>query len=236
MTAILTYKLGSKSAKTLSKELGWRRVRAQGNFRNNYRHKIINWGCSTEPTFPTPHGILNRPEAVALASNKLKTLNTLKEHSVPTLRYYTSREDAQIEHDDGVTIYARKTLTGRSGQGIIVYEGGTESTLEYAPLYTEFFDKTKEYRVHATRTKVFDYQAKLKRSGEEADPWVYSYDNGRVFCRGGIELPEAVATASMQAIEALGLDFGAVDIGIDEEGNVAVFELNSAPALEGTTI
>jgi len=45
-----------------------------------------------------------------------------------------------------------------------------------------------------------------------------------------------VAQASVDCINALGLDFGAVDIGIDAQGNVAVFEVNSAPALEGMTL
>lgn len=105
-----------------------------------------------------------------------------------------------------------------------------------APLYTKMFDKAMEFRVHATKDVVFDYQAKLKRRGEVADEYVFSYDNGRVFCRAGIDLPDRMVQVSINCINALGLDFGAVDIGIDTRGNVAVFEVNSAPALEGQTL
>ncbi len=233
MTAIMTYKLGSKSAKLLSKTTGWRRVRSNGQFRNNYNHKIISWGCSTVPNFPVNY-IVNKPEAVRLAANKYLTLKALKDAGVPCLNYYTSVTAAQMALEEGSIVFARQTITGRSGQGIKVMER-PEDMIE-AKLYTEFFPKVREFRVHATSRKVFDFQAKLKRRNTEVDEYVFSYDNGRVFCRQGIELPPAVEYAAVAAVAALGLDFGAVDVGIDSEGNVAVFEVNTSPALEGTTL
>ena len=233
MTVLMSYKLGSSSAKSLAQELGIRRVRHNGDFRNNYNHKIINWGCSTTPSFPHAT-MLNPSRAVALAANKYFTLRKLQEYGIPSLEYTLSPTEAYQYLEEGTVVYARKTLTGRSGQGIIVLQPGDDMIA--APLYTKMFDKTREFRVHATKDVVFDYQAKLKRRGEEADDYVFSHDNGRVFCRTGIYLPHRVAQASVDCINALGLDFGAVDIGIDAQGNVAVFEVNSAPALEGMTL
>lgn len=40
----------------------------------------------------------------------------------------------------------------------------------------------------------------------------------------------------MDAVKALGLKYGAVDIIEDEEGNLYVLEINSAFGLEGTTV
>lgn len=234
MTVIMTHKLGSKSAKSLSRSLGIRRVRSNGTFRNNYNHKVINWGSSMMPEFPIQQGIINHPSAVANAVNKLKTLELLTAEGVPTLTYHTTAESALTASMNGKVLFARKLLTSNSGRGIVVIQPDDQIT--YAPLYTEFFDKVTEYRVHATKTETFDYQAKLKRRGEDADPYVFNYDSGRVFCRQGIELPDLVRDMSMKAIRALGLDFGAVDIGVDADGNVAVFEVNSGPALEGTTL
>lgn len=234
MTAILSYKLASKSAKTLSKSLNWRRVRYNGTFRNNYRHTIVNWGCSASPNFPVSR-IINKPEAVALASNKLKTLRRLTEEGVSTLKFFTDPTEAFVyQQEHNAVMFQRNILNGRSGNGITVVQPGEE--LGYAPLYTVFFDKTHEYRVHATKDAVFDFQAKLQRNGEEADPYVYSYDNGRVFCRNGIELPDEVAAQSVAAVAALGLDFGAVDVAMNDDGTVKILEVNSAPALEGSTI
>ena len=231
---LMPYKLGSKSAKTLSAAMNIKRVKPDGNFRNNYNHLLLNWGCSQTPEFPTPRGIINQPQAVAKAVNKLTSLNILRDAGVPTLTFHTTAADALSASMEGKVLYARKYLTSNSGRGITVIQPNDE--IPYAPLFTEFFDKTVEYRVHATRNGVFDFQAKLKRRGSEADPYVFNYSSGRVFCRQGIELPDAVATASVDAINALGLDFGAVDIGVDADGNVAVFEINTACALEGSTI
>jgi D-alanine-D-alanine ligase-like ATP-grasp enzyme len=41
---------------------------------------------------------------------------------------------------------------------------------------------------------------------------------------------------SVEAVAALGLDFGAVDIIEDKEGNFYVLEINTAPGLEGHTV
>lgn len=234
MARIMPYKLGSKSAKALGSAMNIKRVKPDGAFRNNYRHKIINWGNSTTPRFPVTAGIINQPAAVTKAVNKLKTLQVLRDAEVPTLTFHTTAADALAASMSGKVLFARTRLTSNSGKGIIVVQPDDE--IPYAPLFTEFFNKTREYRVHATCDDVFDFQAKLKRRDTEVDPYVFNYDSGRVFCRGGIELPSAVAAASIAAVRALGLDFGAVDIGEDAGGNVAVFEVNCSPALEGTTL
>lgn len=43
-----------------------------------------------------------------------------------------------------------------------------------------------------------------------------------------------IRDVSLAAVKALGLDFGAVDLVIDLEGNPFILEVNSAPGLEGT--
>ena len=236
MTVVMSYKLGSKSAKTLARSLGVRRVRANGDFRNNYNHRVINWGSSQLPTFPLTRGIINHPSAVALAVNKRKSLITLRNAGVPVPVFHTDIESAAEASDEGKVLFARMSLTSNSGRGIVVVQ--PEDDLPEAPLYTEFFDKVKEYRVHVGGGQIFDFQAKLKRNGaENPDPYIYNYAlGGRVFCRGGVEISDRVRQASIAAVEALGLDFGAVDIGEDAEGNVAVFEVNCAPSLEGQTL
>lgn len=231
---IVPYKLGSKSAKALAKELGTKLARPNGNFRNNYDHVIIGWGNSVPFRFPTRNGVLNDPYAVQFSACKLQTLRVLSAAYVPTLHYTVSPTEAEQLLEEGNVIFARHRLNGRSGQGIQVIQPG--DSLPYAPLYTVFFDKVTEYRVHATHTDVFDFQAKLKRQGQDADRYVHNYDNGRVFCRNNIELPDSAAEASVAAVNALGLDFGAVDVGVDSEGNAAVFEVNSAPSLQGKTL
>ncbi len=66
---------------------------------------------------------------------------------------------------------------------------------------------------------------------------VRNHDNGWVFCRQDVHPPDEVINQSIEAVRALGLDFGATDVGWNEYYQKAcVFEVNTAPGLEGTTL
>ena len=41
---------------------------------------------------------------------------------------------------------------------------------------------------------------------------------------------------AIETLESMGLDFGAVDLGVKRNGECFVIEVNSAPGLEGTTL
>lgn len=232
---ILPYKFGSQSAKALSQALGVPRVRHNGQFRNNYRHQIINWGTSQRPMFPVPT-IINCFRAVALASNKLYSLRAMSEEGVPTIEHTTDAEKVRQWLEEGHTVMARKYLTSHSGRGIIILQQGDD--VVDAPLYTKYFKKKREYRVHVFGGEVLDVQEKRKRLSEEsADFRVRNHAGGFVFCREGVEPPQCVLDASIDAVCAHELYFGAVDIGYNErQDTCAVFEVNTAPALEGTTL
>jgi glutathione synthase/RimK-type ligase-like ATP-grasp enzyme len=104
-------------------------------------------------------------------------------------------------------------------------------------LWTKYFKKRQEFRIHVWGNDVLDIQEKRKRRGAEGvDTRVRSHENGWVFCRDGVTCPQAVSLAAVAAVQALGLDFGAVDIGWNEHYQMpAVFEVNTAPGIEGTT-
>ena len=88
---------------------------------------------------------------------------------------------------------------------------------------------------------IVDRQQKRRRrddNGETAARTeVRNVSNGWVFCREGCEaIPEADA-AAVQAVKSLGLDWGAVDLKVNQQRTrVGVLEVNTAPGLEGTTL
>jgi D-alanine-D-alanine ligase-like ATP-grasp enzyme len=87
------------------------------------------------------------------------------------------------------------------------------------------------------RGKAIDVQQKKKRREHEVDYRVRNYENGWVFARAGVTPPAGVVEQALAAVSALGLDFGAVDIGYNEKFNRAVvYEVNTAPGVEGTTL
>jgi hypothetical protein len=76
---------------------------------------------------------------------------------------------------------------------------------------------------------------KVPVEGTETHPWVRSHDNGWRFSYGGGST-ERERTAAKEAVAALSLDFGAVDLGTFC-GQPLVLEVNTCPGLDvGNTL
>ncbi len=232
---IFPYKAGSMSAKRLARSLGVLRVRPTYNARR--KDVIVNWGSSTPPHFRWMEQDLNKPHAIALACNKLETFLQFRHTSFTDVpQWTTSQKEAQHWVNLGYTVYCRTSLTEHSGSGIVVCRDG--DTIVPAPLYTEYTKHKDEYRVHVFKGEVLDVQKKKKRNGfVGSSTGIRNYSSGWVYARNDIANPDMLCSIAIQAVNLLGLDFGAVDIGhrlIDNK--FFVFEVNTAPGLEGTTL
>jgi hypothetical protein len=232
---VFPYKLGSQSAKSLAQTLGVKRVRPTYNARR--RDVIINWGNSRPSNILHVEHDLNKHSAIALACNKLTTFNKLNGIGFEHMPDYTAhKEEAESWLQDGHTVYARLTLTGHSGNGIVIV--GPSDVLVNAPLYTKATKHKHEFRIHVFKDKVIDIQQKKKRLGFEGGiSGIRNHSNGWIYARCDIEVPTKVLTAATEAVRILGLDFGACDIGYRERDDKAfLFEVNTAPGLYGTTL
>lgn len=232
---IFPYKAGSMSAKRLARSLGVLRVRPTYNAKR--KDVIVNWGSSNPPHFRWMEQDLNKPHAIALASNKLETFREFRSHSFTNVPDWTTNpEEAQHWLDLGLKTYCRKLLSSHSGNGIIICNDGDK--LVSAPLYTLHTKHKDEYRVHVFKGEVLDVQKKKKRNGfVGSSTGIRNYSSGWVYARNDIANPDMLCSIAIQAVNLLGLDFGAVDIGhrlIDNK--FFVFEVNTAPGLEGTTL
>lgn len=232
---VAPYKLGSESAKVLARSLG--ALRTEGN--KGYRHPstFINWGNSSLSV--SGRGvckILNKPQAVALASNKLNAFKVFSANGVPTLEYTSDINKAKRWLEVDGVVYGRAILTGSKGNGIHVITGD-DYGVPSCPLYTRAIvgRGTEEYRVHIAGGKVIDFTRKRRREGSEANGYVRNHDNGWVFCRNGETIHPTVKAASLMAVSALGLDFGACDV-MFKDGKAYVLEVNTAPGIEGSTL
>lgn len=232
---IAPYKLGSKSAKLLANKLGVLRVR--DSYTPKLRDTIINWGKSNLIT-SYPANVINNPNAVRIASNKLLTYQTLDDGEVTYLpEWTTSKLEAEQWITEGYKVYCRTTLTGHSGSGIVI--ASTIDELVTAPLYTRNSKSKYEYRVHVFKGNVIDVQQKKKRSDWEGTsiPGIRNFANGWVYAREGVECNSFVTDAAIHAVKTIGLDFGAVDIAYNQhDGKVTLYEVNTAPGIEGTTL
>ena len=242
---ILPYKMKSKSAKVLAEALGVRRVRPDGKFKNNFNHTIVNWGYGGKIHFPH-RDTINPPWAVDNAANKLRSFIGLKLHGVTTPEWATDRMVAQGWWANREDVVIRHKLRGHSGDGIEIMTGESYgySPLDYlipnAPLYVQYIKKQDEYRYHVFKGEVIDIQQKRKRRDVENEKVNYQIRNahsGWVYCRDGITPSASLSVLAIDAVECLGLDFGAVDIIWNEHSRQGyVLEVNTACGLDGSTV
>ena len=241
---ILPYKQYSASAKALSRALGIKRLSlVRTRFVPRRGDIVVNWGSTLY--MGEPAVVLNDPLMVDIARDKLKTFRVLVEHSVPTVEWTTDpnvvwtwlRAGALLSHE--VAGFARTSLTGQGGSGIVPFYHGTEYGPEgevwpRAPLYTRLFKAKHEYRVHVAGDSV--HVAKKRRRDGAPKALIRNHANGYVYCTENVSAPEPVIRVAIAAIRALGLDFGAVDMLCTDKGDARVLEVNTAPGLEGRTL
>lgn len=194
---------------------------------------LLNWGNPTDVKVPAGMVVLNKPESIRNAANKLSAFKLFEAAGVPIPKY---RTEAPRTHS-GIWL-ARGSLTGSGGRGITVVRKG--DSFPTAPLYVEYVPKTVEYRVHVVNGKaIFTQQKKRERDNSQTkdQKLIRNYDNGWVFCLVDGDPPKGVKDAAVSAVAALGLDYGAVDIVVSRDtGKPVVLECNTAPGLASPTL
>jgi hypothetical protein len=229
---INSYKRKSRSARRLAKALSCRIYKPGDEVLPGT--VVINWGDSQCPLTPC----LNQPQAVSRISHKRRAFELFAAKDVPIPRFALSPSSVTW---DGTTVVRHK-LQGHSGEGIELISKKEE--LPDAPLYVEYIKKEQEYRIHVGRSHngydIIAEQRKARRlevPSEQVDWQVRNHSNGFVFVRQSCSPPAGVRDAATRALNASGLDFGAVDVIYNEhERKAYVLEINCAPGLEGKTI
>ena len=236
---IYPYNFNSESAKALAIALDTKRIKHEG--KPIKVGKYINWGASEIDRMidGTP---INSHEAVAKASNKLTAFKLFKEAGVSIPEFTESKEEASKWLADGRRVVARTKLRAHSGEGIVISDPDNGVELADAKLYTRYIPKADEYRLHVMRGKVFFVQRKARSKDVPDDKvnWlVRNHGNGFIYANLDVKMPsDAKAhTQAIMAIEALGLDFGAVDLVYNRSKDTYyVLEVNTAPGLSGSTL
>ena len=247
------YNIGSKSARLLGEQLDALghdavRVRTNGAYRHRPTHKLVNWGASAMPRWGTPvalGALLNKLPNVAAATDKLETfrrLSTVPGVVVPdwTTSMATARTWLTQPKYPGLknAVVCRTLTRAAEGRGIVLAD--TPDNVVAAPLYTRYTPQSKEFRIHASAHHgVIDVQEKRKRAGMEltdANRYIRNHGAGWVFCHADITLPAGGEDMAQLAVAGLGLDFGAVDMGYHPNHGWCVYEINTAPGIEGQTV
>jgi hypothetical protein len=231
---IFPYAQGSEGAELLAEELGCKRILREGStFKKKPDDVVINWGASD---CPVSYDALNKNVKNVL--NKKAFFERLKGTDL-TPKFATNKLDAA--DNLGFPIICRTKLEGKDGEGIVIAE--KFSQLVEAKLYTQYEDKTSEYRVHVGRGPtgyvVIGAQKKLKKLQPEGgnlspDPrLMVGDDHGLVWTVNGqpCHIPAQVSAVVKSAFDKFPeLTFAAFDVIYNNStGKAYVLEANSAP-------
>jgi glutathione synthase/RimK-type ligase-like ATP-grasp enzyme len=240
---LYAYNNHSESAKSIAEELNIKRIRhTNSSYRGSSGDVIINWGHSGSKLDKyAERGVIvvNKPDSVANASNKLKFLNLCKGNPLFNIPDFTEEiDEASSWIDQGFTVMVRTVLNGHSGQGIIIAEN--DEDLVDAPLYTKFIPKRLEYRVHVLNGEVIDLQQKIRDPNKEITNWkIRNHEAGFMYIRNlSSESPPCVALGAVECVtNTLNLDFGAVDVIYNSvRGKSYILEVNTAPGVTGSSV
>ena len=117
------------------------------------------------------------------------------------------------------------------------HQGGTD--LLHPPAQPDYFSKREnlvtEYRIHLFNGKSLRAGTKVPRDAGIPHDWIRSHDGGWKISYDGFASKKKQRAIAIAAVEALGLQFGAVHIGEKADGSLIVLEVNRAPGLEGNT-
>ena len=187
---------------------------------------VVSWG------YPTEFEMTNTPSAIIgnyAKLNKVDVLTKLHEHNIKTPKISTS-------YVYGERWLARKA-NGFGGKDVIMvdsYEHWEELRSNGYAFLSEYIDKVAEFRVHVFNNKVLCVTIK-KPENEDMNIHDYlAWNHGFGFVQNefkNVFYNEILGKISVDALEAIGYNFGAVDIIVDKYGVPYVLEVNSAPSL-----
>lgn len=213
-------------------------------FRGRPADVIINYGNRSAPAAIFGQAnVLNPQSSLNNAANKLTALGLMQNAGVSVIPFTANRAVAQGWVANGDVVYSRATLNGHSGEGIDVHsrdeEGGVPE-LPRTPLYTKAITgQRREWRVHVFKGVITYVQVKRRANGYQDNSNyredVRNHHTGWIYATENINPTDAVLRNAVNAVVALGLDFGAVDI-ISQRSDAYVLEVNTAPGLTGTTL
>lgn len=184
---------------------------------------FLRWGSTEQFTRVTSKLVLNTFEAVAKTANKLRMIQILSTAGIPTPKFSTTLGLADLQSDTEGNYYIRNKY------GVVRYANNFGTNDLYAT--TPVLNKRREYRVHVFDGKVIGIYEKVPMG--ETRPLLFKSDTCN-FVRCNPEncrLTLANQATCIQAVAALGLLFGGVDIIRDKNQNIFICEVNSAPGL-----
>jgi len=220
---------------------------------------LIRLGSTT----PTPPKMvdkcieINNIEGVRTSSSKIRMKQAFAENGIPTSLWILPENEQDIRafasqfNDKKNVKFVSKSEFGSRGEGnrlhesledlINFFNSGTNKYGRY--IIEKYYSYSREYRLHvSSRGECFYACRKMLKNGTPSDQkWVRN-DSTCVWILEENEMFDKPKTwdrivqASVAAINAVGLDIGACDVRVNNEGQFIILETNSAPSFGDLTL
>lgn len=197
---------------------------------------IIRWGTREPIDVDNKTVIYNKAEAIKKATNKKHSREIFIENNVSCPEFVTPNNFKQ----EFLPVIGRPFIHSK-GKNFIILKTKQEFLNHYNSnkfYYSNFIDKTNEFRIHVAHSKVLAVMEKIKpkkkgqiawnRAQNDVDPFEYvkwsDVDKRNL---------SPVLVEAIKAVNALGLDSGGVDVMWKDEVPF-VLEVNTAPTLNSS--
>lgn len=198
---------------------------------------LIRWGSTTRVQYRA-RNVMNSANAIGRATNKLGSLEIMREHHVTTPDVFLRDVSPNRIPADMFPLLGRRT-NHTQGRDIVLcmQREDVARAVEHglSDYFTRYIPTSREFRVHVFRGEVIKISEKVLTNVQEFRlPWVRNFENGYTF-RNPRDmtnvLSNTLSTQATGAVESLGLTFGAVDIVVGDDATAYVLEVNTGPSL-----
>lgn len=200
--------------------------------------KVIRWGNRIETPTDKTTIVYNKAEAIANATDKKLSRELFIKGKVRCPQFVTPDNITQNQYP----VIARPSRHAK-GKNFIILKTLDEFRKHYSTnvkngwYYSEFINKTREFRVHCAHGKILAVMEKAK--GNDKIAWNRA-QTGEAFTR--VAQSDYIFTVCFQALKAtqtLGLDFAGVDVmlianGKEGKNQAYVLEVNTSPTLNSS--
>lgn len=190
---------------------------------------LIRWGSRSSVEYAPRDGVINSQTSLRQTSDKLESLRMLEEAGINVPDFVEDRDE--ISETFGYPALGRSENHTRGQDINLILQWRDAYLTDGNDFFTEYIPTDMEYRMHVANGEVVKVHEKRLRSEADNHPFIRNAETGWVFLNPRDEAPPD--QLAVDAVSALGLDFGAVDVVREEEtGDHYILEVNSAPSLD----
>lgn len=193
---------------------------------------LVRWGNSSQPEIEDWfERTINNSTAISTATNKLESLRLFKAEGL-NVPDFDEDPEALVERV-GYPILGRKLRHARGTDiQLCLQKRDYRNPRDF---YTQYIPTNREFRVHVVGDEVVRVQGKYLDFPRQKKAWIRNYESGYRFRNPRLRLHSERLQEAIRAVSVIGLDFGAVDLIIGDDGRTYILEVNTAPSCSPLT-